>query len=156
MLKQAKQAIAGQLIWNKLKRQEHLDYSKVVLVLTGENEQVDLYALMYLDQLIDRKSADMALIISDKQTCIDMVPQFHYQHKVQTKLMPENQIILLQKRFCLDKFFINLFFTYVRTPKDNLIERFLTETDINEEDVVCLCLYNFRKIPTRNMVDKNV
>lgn len=156
MIEQAKQAIAGQLLWNKLKRQEHLDYRHIVLVLTGENEQVDQYALLYLDHLMDRKNANIALILSHRQACIDMVTQYRYRHAIHTRLLSQREIILLYKRYCLDRFFVNLFFTYVRLPKDNLMERFLKETEINEEDVVCLCLYNFRGIPTENVVNKNV
>lgn len=156
MLKQVAQVMAGQVLWMNLKRQEHLDERKFVLVLTGENEKVDFYALEYLDKVMNRKCADMALILSDQQRCIDMVSQGHYQHTVKAKLLSQKRIMLLFKWYCLDRFFKNLIFTYVRTPKDNLLERFLKETDINEEETVCLCLYNFRKMPAENTVDGNV
>lgn len=156
MIKQVVQVMAGQLLWMNLKRQEHLDYKKMVLVLTGENEKVDLYALRYLDKAMNRKSADKALILSDKQKCIDMALRCNYQHTVKTKLLSQKKIMLLFKWFSLDKFYKNLIFTYVRTPKDNLLDRFVRETDINEEEIVCLCLYNFREMPTENTVSKDV
>lgn len=148
MLKQVLQVLAGHMLWKKLKRKEHINDKKLVLVLTGENEKIDLYALKYLDQEIARKYADAALIISDQQKCIHMALQYSYQHEVKTKLLSQKEILLLFKWHCLDRFFKNLIFTYVRTPKDNLLERFLNETDVNEEEIVCLCLYNFRKLPS--------
>ena len=43
----------------------------------------------------------------------------------------------------------NVVFTFVKTNKDNLLEHFINKTDINEEDVVCLALYNLREIPKK-------
>ena len=63
--------------------------------------------------------------------------------------MPFQKIKLLYKWYCMDGRRKNVVFTFVKTNKDNLLEHFINETDINEEDVVCLALYNLREIPKK-------
>ena len=38
-------------------------------------------------------------------------------------------------------------FTYTTSPKDNQLGRVLKETQVNEEEAVCLGLYQLRKVP---------
>lgn len=150
MIKQSIDAIKGQLIWSNLMRKESLDDKKIVLVLTGENDRVDEYALKYLDDVIDRKYAEEALVIAADEKMTEKIDQYTYSHPVKTRILPPKKVGLIHKWYCLDKlFFRNLIFTYVRTNKDNLLERFLQETDVDEEDVVCLALYNLTRIPEK-------
>lgn len=156
MVRQSIEVIKGYFIWSLLKWKEHLDYKKVVLALTGENESVDDYALRYLDYVMERKSAEQALILVSDENTAKKVLLYDYRHEVKTKIVSVKKMELIYKWHCLDRFYKNLIFTYVRTNKDNLLERFLNETEINEEDVVCLALYNLRKIPVKEAGVHNV
>ncbi len=156
MVKQSIEIIKGYFIWSVLKWKEHLDYKKVVLVLTGENAKVDDYAIRYLDYVMERKSAEQALVLVSDENAAQKVSLNVCRHKVKTKMICEKKIERIFKWYCLDKFYKNLIFTYVRTNKDNLLERFLNETEINEEDIVCLALYNLRKVPVKEAGVHNV
>ena len=146
MIKESLEVILGYLLWLDIKRRYHMDYGKVALVLTGENDKVDGYALSYLDHVMERKCAKEALVIVPGKKDVKTVLLHSYRHPVRTKIMSDGKIKLLYKWHCLDKFYRNLIFTYVRTNRDNLLERFLSETEINEQDAVCLALYNLREI----------
>lgn len=149
MIRQSVEVIKGYFIWQMMKWKNHLDDRTVVLVLTGENEKVDRYALKYLDYVIERKSAEKALIITPKEENTQKVFQYNYKYEIKAKAISSRNIELIYRWHCQGRFYKNLIFTYVRTNKDNLLERFLNETEINEEDVVCLALYNLRKIPEK-------
>ena len=153
MIKQCLDVTKGYLIWSAVRLRENVDNKKVVLVLTGENDKVDDYALRYLDHVIERKYADEALVIAPDRGMAEKVFRYDYSHRVKVKVLPMKKIALIYKWYCLDKlFFKNLIFTYIRTTSDNLLGRIMDETDIDEEDVVCLALYNLRTIPGKKKV----
>lgn len=146
MVKQIFDVCVGDFYWIILKLKDHINYNKVVLFLTGDNIEVDKYALQYLDLVIERKQAKEAIIyILDKsmQNQINM----NFKHKIKIKYIKRDKAELIYKRYCIDKFFKNIFWTYTHHTKNNLLGRFMVETEINAEDVVCLAIYNFRKIP---------
>ena len=150
MFREIVDVIKGDLHWKKLKKSERIDYSKVVVVLTGENAEVDEYALIYLDELIRRKVAGEALILTHSEKIADKARQCNYiTYPYKVKIVKEKIIYLIYKRYCIGKFFKNLFFTYTDKSKNNLLGRFIRETDINAEDVVCLAIYNLRMIPRK-------
>lgn len=147
MIKESLEVILGHFLWLAIKWRYCMDYSKIALVLTGENETVDEYALSYLDHVIERKCAKEALVIVSDRKAVKRPLIRRCRYPVRTKVISDRKIKLIFKWHCLDKFYKNLIFTYVRTNQDNLLERFLNETEINEEDAVCLALYNLREIP---------
>lgn len=141
--------IKGYIVWLQFRVKEHLDDKKFVLILTEENEKVDQYALKYLDYVMERKYAKEALIIVSNRESAKRVSRYPYKHQIKIKIMPFQKIKLFYRWYCLDGRRKNVVFTFVKTNKDNLLECFINETDINEEDVVCLALYNLRKIPKK-------
>lgn len=149
MLKQSLMIIKGYIIWLQFRVKEHLDDKKFVLIVTEENEKVDQYALKYLDYVMERKYAKEALIVVSNPESAKKVSRYHYKHQIKIKIMPFQKIKLFYRWYCLDGRRKNVVFTFVKTNKDNLLERFINETDINEEDVICLALYNLRKIPKK-------
>ena len=149
MLRQSLMIIKGYIIWLQLRVKEHLDDKKFVLIVTEENEKVDQYALKYLDYVMERKYTKEALVIVSNQGTAKKVSKYHYKHQIKIKIMPFQKIKLLYKWYCMDGRRKNVVFTFVKTNKDNLLEHFINETDINEEDVVCLALYNLREIPKK-------
>ena len=81
---------------------------------------------------------------------------YQHRHAVRVKAISAQKMELIHKWHCLGRFYKNLIFTYVRTNKDNLLERFLNETEINEEDIVCLVFYNLRSVPIKSAGIHNV
>lgn len=143
MFKQVLKVLKGSLFWNLFKLLNNVTYKVVVLVLTGENKKLDLYAVKYLEKFMARKGAKKAFIIS-----VAFEPQiieFVGENKnIFMKKMNSNKIKLLYDYYSFDVFFENIVFTYVSSPEENLLDRVLKETDVNEEDAVCLALYHLR------------
>ncbi len=137
----------GWLFWRLFCIANNISFKCVVLVLNNENEQLDKYAVEYLDFFSNRKAAKKALIIwSDGETK-------EWLDKV--KLSSEKKVIhvsfkninLLYDFYSFYKFFDNIVFTFTSKPQENLLGRILNETDINEKDAVCLALYHLRYVP---------
>lgn len=148
MIKEIIDVLKGCVVWQKLKHKEHIDYTKIVLVLTGENKEVDYYSLVHLNDVIERKHAKTVIIITDKYEIVDEVHKFKgCKYPIKIRILKSKHIDCIYKWYSIDKFFYNIFFTYTDKTKNNLLGRFLRETDINAEDVVCLAIYNLRQIP---------
>ena len=148
MFKNVLQVVAGYMIWRRLKLIEHINYKKIVLVLTGENEKIDEYALIHLDDVMKRTYAESALILSTEQARLDKINAYSFSHCIKTRLITNRQLNLIFKWYCLDSYFVNLIFTYTQTPKDNLLDKYMQETEVNTEDAVCLGLYKLRRVPS--------
>lgn len=148
MMKEINKVLAGIFFWNYLKLRDQLNYSKVVLVLTGENKDVDKYALIYLDAIIRRRNVKEAIIYAlNDEAVVFAKTELHSAYPVIVKKVKPIIIECIYKRYTMEKFYKNIFWTYTYKTANNLIGRFMLETEINAEDVVCLAIYNLRQIP---------
>ena len=95
MIKQCLDVTKGYLIWTAVRLRENVDYKKVVLVLTGENERVDDYALRYVDHVIERKYANEALVIAPDRETAEKVSRYDSIHRVKVKILPMKKIALI-------------------------------------------------------------
>ena len=136
------------LLWRKLKIQYRIDYKKVALVLAGENKKLDRACLDHLDDFVHRKYADSAIIFYSKEKYGDGEIAADSDSEVRICPMPQETIERLYSFYCFMKFFDNIVFTYTDKPSDNLLQRYLDETGINEEDAACLALYHLRCVPS--------
>ena len=141
-------ACIGEYIWKKLCYRKKITHNEMVLVLTMENEEVDRIALQYLDMLIDRRNLNRAIIIVPKN-CVDLTQSINYKYPIVIVRMNQRNIFRLYKRYCLDKFYVNIYWTYISKTKNNLLGRFISETQIDVRDIVCLSIYKFREIPSK-------
>lgn len=157
MVKESCKVIMGSAMWNMLKLRDGLDSSKVVLILTGDNSEVDRYALVYLDDIIERKKADSAVVYLMKDSVSQTVcDELNSKYPVNVKILKDYVAECIYRRYVLYKeFYKNIFWTFTDHTKNNLLGRFMRETSINAEDVVCLAIYNFRRIPSK-VIEKNV
>jgi hypothetical protein len=135
------------LIWERIKIKYKIGYDKVVLVLAGENKALDKACLDHLPDFMSRKSSDRCLVFypDDCYKAIDLRPVTG--REVRFISMKRRIIERLYHFYSFMKFFDNIVFTYSDRPQDNLLQRFLDETDVNEEDAACLALYHLRKVP---------
>ena len=156
MLKEIHDVLAGSIYWTLLKVRDSLDYSKVVLVLTGDNEEVDYYSILYLDKVIERKNAKEAVIyVMDQNIKVLTADKLQSKYPVKIKIVSKKILNYIYRRYTIERFYKNIFWTFTDHTKNNLLGRFMKETDIDAEDVVCLAIYNFRQIPD-GVIVKNV
>lgn len=139
--------IHGYLFWRFFSLIHGITYRSVVLVLVNDNYELDRCAVEYLHLFMDRKKAKNGLILwTDSQTKV-MLDEGNLPDGMAVRHIEESKLKLLYDFYCFDKFFDNIVFTYTDLPKDNLLGRYLSETDIDEKDAVCLALYHLRYVP---------
>ena len=112
-------------------------------MLTGDNSCVDQSCIDHIQDFIKRKYADRALVFCTEISKINICET----DNICVKTMPEADMQSLYMLYSFYKFFDNIVFTNTDTPKDNMLGRYLKETNVNEEEAVCLALYHLRCIP---------
>lgn len=137
----------GWLFWKYLKIKFGINYKKVVIVLSGENEEVDRQAIAYLQNFMERKHANSAIVFCKGQAKEETEQMIGKSRPVSVEVLTDEEMAKLYSFYCFTKFFDNIVFTNTNTPKDNMLGRYLKETKVNEEDAVCLALYHLRCIP---------
>ncbi len=134
-------------LWRKLKIQYRINYKKVVLVLAGENKKLDKACLDHLDDYIHRKYAESAIVFYPAECYVGGLVVAEKNYEVKLCPMQKETIERLYSFYCFMKFFDSIVFTYTYKPMDNQLQRYLNETDVNEEDAACLALYHLRHVP---------
>ena len=139
--------IRGNLIWKYLCKRYNIGDTTVVLFLAGENSKVDEYAVKYLDLVMERKGCNKAVIFVENEELIGftkdrLTPFIH----ADVRMIANTQIMPVYNWYRVVRFNKNFFFTFTDKTKDNLLGKFIRETEINERDAVCLAIYNFRKV----------
>lgn len=150
MYKKIIRMLYGAFIWKMMCLRFQIDYKKVVVVLVNENEMLDYYAMMHLKNYMNRKYAEEALILFDDKKVYKMVKSMRLDVRVKLYRYPVKRIKRLYEYYSFYKFFDNIVFTYTTQPKDNQLGKALKETQVNEEDAVCLGLYRLRSVPALN------
>ncbi len=147
MIKQICHIIHGYLIWLRYKMRFKLDQHTVLLVLTGEDRRLDAYALLHLEDHVRRKIADKAVILTVDSATWEQASRSTFPFATEVHRVSEGEIPLLFDYYCFEEYFDNVVFTYIDKPRDNLLGRLLRETDIDEEEAVCLGCYCLRSVP---------
>lgn len=150
MHKRKRKILAESLRWIGLRMKYRIDYSRVVLVLSGESKKLDYFALAYLERYVKRKYASEAVVLYNDAETKEMLDAFDFSFPVKAVFYPVKKMEKLYSYYSFEKFFDNIVFTYITEPKDNLLGRVLRETDVNEQDAVCLGLYRLRTVPELN------
>lgn len=136
--------LKGWLYWWQLRIKLKITYHKVVIVLAGENRKLDKNVLAHLKDFMVRKYADRALIICKEEQKEDIAFLYKLEERISVYAIKTAKMDLLYSFYSFMKFFDNIVFTYTDRPGDNLLERFLNETDVDEEAAACLALYHLR------------
>lgn len=150
MFKEIFSVLQGAVTWQVLRMRLRIDKKKVILVLTGENQTLDNYALLHLKDFADRKYADGVIVLSaDKvaQKKIRVIRALGLDVPVRWCRWSKQKIRYLYRYYSFYLFSDKIVFTYTSQPKDNQLGKLLSETEVNEEEVVCLGLYRLRAVP---------
>lgn len=135
---------SGWLLWQKLKIKFRINYDKVVIVLSGENEKLDRQVMEYLPDFMERKRVTSAVILCRRK---DEWEGFAERTGYIISEIFEEEMVILYSFYSFIKFYDNIVFTNTDKPEDNMLGRYIRETDINEVDAACLALYHLRHIP---------
>lgn len=139
--------VKGDLLWKYLRLRYAINDTTVVLFLTGENPKIDEYALKYLGLVMERKRCNRAVIFVKNEELLCLAKEkINTTIKTDVRKITATQIMAVYNWYRVVRFDKNLFFTFTDRTKDNMLGKFIRETEINEKDAVCLAIYNFRKV----------
>lgn len=138
----------GFFYWMAFRIKYHITYKSVVLVLVGDHLDLDRWAVRHLGNFMSRKYAVKGMIIWNTPENGEMLKKERIPDQIKTKRLEKDKILLLYDYYSFDKFFDNIIFTFLDTPEENLLGRILRETEVNEEEAVCLALYHLRRVPS--------
>ncbi len=139
--------LKGWCYWHWLRITHHVNYNKAIIVLSDENHELDKQVIRHLPDYMKRKSAKSAIIFCKVGGMNYWMKKAERMPHVVIEELPEEKISLLYSYYCFVKFFDNIVFTHTDTPADNLLGKYLRETDVDEEDAACLALYHLRHVP---------
>lgn len=142
----------GAFLWRMLRLKLGIDYKTVVLILVNENRKLDYYALAHLGDYMSRKHAESAVVLFCENETYRMAKSVLGEYEgagkeVRLCRCERKKVEAVYDYYSFHIFFDNVAFTYISRPGDNLLGRVLEETQVNEEDAVCLGLYHLRKVP---------
>lgn len=147
MFKEVISVFHGALIWKIFQMRFQIDEKKVVLVLVNNRKGLDYYALVHLEDFMNRKYAKEAIVVfSDKEVCTRL-KELKLNVSIRLSYWKEDKIKKLYRYYSFYKFSDKIVFTYTDNPKENQLGKVLRETSIGEEEAVCLGLYRLRRVP---------
>lgn len=115
----------------------------------GDNQKLDEYALIHLKDFMDRKYAKGAVLFLKDKRDYGRFKRVKLPEGVKFCLYPVRKIQILYDYYSFHRFSDKILFTYTDSPKENELGRLLRETEIDEEEAVCLGLYRLRSVPGR-------
>lgn len=142
-----KRILHGWLLWKRIKIRFQINYDKIVVVLSRENAEVDRQAMLHLGDFMERKHVNKAIVFCKEQTKEEIKKMIGEISSISVETLSDDEITLLYSYYSFTKFFDNIVFTNTCTPSDNMLGRYLEQTQVNEEDAVCLALYHLRQVP---------
>lgn len=139
--------VKGDLLWKYLRLRYAINDTTVVLFLAGENPKIDEYALKYLGLVMERKGCNRVVIFVENEELFSFAKgKLNSSTNADVRKITTAQIMAVYNWYRVVRFNKNLFFTFTDRTKDNLLGKFMRETEINEKDAVCLAIFNFRKV----------
>lgn len=147
MLREIIMVFYGALIWKIFQMRFRVNEKKVVLVLVNNRKALDYYALVYLEDFMDRKYAKEAILLFSDKKVYSQFCKLKLNIPVRLCCWTENKIKKLYKYYSFYKFSDKIVFTYIDSPKENQLGKLLRETQVDEEEAACLGLYRLRAVP---------
>ena len=139
--------VKGNLFWKYLRLRYAINDMTVVLFMSGDNSKIDEHSLKYLDLVMERKGCNRAVIFVENEDLLRFAKErLNSTINADVRKITTAQTMAVYNWYRVVRFNKNLFFTYTDRTKDNLLGKFMRETEINEKDAVCLAIYNFRKV----------
>lgn len=149
MCKRILRILHGWFFWSVFRLWHRVSYRCAILVLANENQDLDRWAVFHFHDFMKRKYADRGIIIWNGHGTEPLIQVKNPLGRIVLKQISANKIDLLYDYYSFDKFFENIVFTITAKPEENLLGRILEETEVNEQDAVCLALYHLRCVPSQ-------
>lgn len=124
--------------WICFKLFHGINKDMIVLALANENKKLDDIAVKRFSEMLDKRYATGGMILAQREVFDDIVCNDKRIKVIYTSSKKMEDLFSL---YCFYSFTNNIVFTYVDTPKDNYLSDYIKNSDIDENDVVCLALF---------------
>jgi hypothetical protein len=131
-------------IWEGLSAEYNIDAKTLVVVLAGENAELDELAMKHLPMFIKRKKAERAVIWTCKEDTLQMAQGYSYDFPAHVSILAEESLLDVYDYYCYAFNLDNIAFTFLNHCPYNLLGRILDETSITEAEAVDLGVYWLR------------
>lgn len=128
--------------WDIFKLSKHISNEDGILVLSGENTKIDEISIARFNEYLDKKylSKGVVLVSRREQSRIAPIKKNIASH-IQIIYLPPNKLKRFYELHCVKPFAAHIAFTFIHTPKDNMLGKYLEKSELDENDLVCLALF---------------
>lgn len=134
-------------IWDEYVSFYNIDDRTVVLALAGESRKIDSEALARLPHFVRRKKSNRVVVFKGKDSVDAETICEEYGLDVDIYEVPIAELREIYRYYTFAFNLDNIVFTFLEECPYNYMGRILNETDITEDEAVCLGLYCLRKLP---------
>lgn len=135
----------GSIAWRCLKRKNGIRKNDVVIFLVEEDEELNHYAFLHAEKLLQKKYGNELAFISPYAEAFEGMPEG--LKKYRRIIVSQSECEKIKKYYQLVRFSDYVCFVTLTWPESNWVSRLLGQNGINKEDIVCLGLYVLRYVP---------
>lgn len=136
----------GWKLWHSMKRKYHINYEKVIIIMSEDDDEWNRMALLHLPDYMERKNVREAVIFLTENIDRDSIKRLAGEN-VELATISKECVWYLNKYYCLYRFFDNIVFLSLDMPKDNNGREILGNGVISKEELICLGFYFLRRVP---------
>lgn len=141
-----KRAYHGKRVWNRIKKKYQFNECTQLVIMPEDDEGLNDIAFHYMPYMMKRRGADKAIVVRRKEKAGESLIS-HEAYETQYCYLEPNAIYDLIHYYELYIFTRNISIISCTRPNGNTMHKFLGKNGVNEEDLVCLCMYFLRSMP---------
>lgn len=128
--------------WDVFRILNHISDEEGILVLSGENAKIDEISVARFGEYLKKKYLSKGVILVNRFER-NMINHIKKNTALHIRIISLSPIRLkhFYKLHCVKPFVGNIAFTYINTPKDNKLGKYLEKSELDENELVCLALF---------------
>lgn len=128
--------------WDIFKLSKHISNEDGILVLSGENTKIDEISIARFKEYLEKKYLSKGVVLASRleQSRIDPIKKNIAPH-IRIIYLSPNKLKHFYELHCVKPFAAHIAFTFINTPKDNKLGKYLEKSELDENDLVCLALF---------------
>lgn len=139
----------GKQLWENIDESFKAD---LYILFPHVNEEYNYYALLYLDEYIEKKRAKEVVLITMERVIKKVLPVFS-KAKIKVHEVSHDDIKAIIKYYALYEFSTRLTIISLKEPYDTCGENLLGVKGVTKEDLLCFDIYRLFENPHKNLSD---
>lgn len=141
-----KKAEEGKIIWKKLSAEHKADR---YILMPEVNSQYNFYALLYLDEYMEKIEAESVCIITSESSVSKVIDLFTSNESVDVVITSHEDIMRVIKYYSLYEFTSKLTIISLKIPYDTGGENLIGVKGVTRKDLFCFDIYAFNETITK-------